>query len=174
MHDLRFLQCWLYRRSSLRVEFPSGMYGPSFLQRWLCSAIIGGAIAGSLAGSVTSLCNAQQFAQQFPLQTAPHLAPPQLALPNERLMMEQTRDLSAAGQQLEAFKLLEKLQDEAENRLVPVQGSERAATLQTQRLIPLALWTSLQARALLERFPDTTATIQTQQREQASVALQQL
>ncbi len=146
------------------------MHASRFLQRWLCSAGIGWLMISNLSSQAPNLCHAQEFA----LTTSPQLAPPQLALATERLMMEQTRDLSSAGQQSEALKLLEKLLDEAENRIVPAQSTERAATLQTQRFIPLTLWTGLEARALLMRFPDAVANLLLQQREQASVALLQL
>ncbi len=102
-------------------------------------------------------------------------APPaQLALPSERLMMEQARELSQAGEIDEALQLLEKLFDEAEQRLVVTGQQQSAATLKTQRYVPLAEWVRQRTRTLLEQFPDAASTLNSRHQPQATLALAQL
>ncbi len=107
-------------------------------------------------------------------QTITVQAPAQLATAAERLTIEQTGELTEAGQIEEALRLLEKLLDEAEDRLIAAPGPQRAATLTTQRYIPLAQWSVERAGALLQQFPDTANQSSARQRTQATLALEQL
>jgi putative membrane protein len=101
-------------------------------------------------------------------------APAQLATAAERLTIAQTGELIEAGEINEALRLLEKLLDEAEDRMVATTGPQHAATLTTQRYIPLAQWSGQRTVALLQQFPDTAAKVLARQREPATLALEQL
>jgi outer membrane protein assembly factor BamB len=100
--------------------------------------------------------------------------PKQLALPAERLMMEQAAELSQAGQIDEALRLLEKLLDESEGRLVPTPKSSRAGTLTTQRYIPLADWVRAKTSDILQQFPVAAQSFNARLNGQAESALAQL
>ena len=100
--------------------------------------------------------------------------PPQLALPAEQLIMEQAEELSRAGQSSEALQLLEKLFDEAEQRLVPAAEQGAAATLRTQRYLPLAAWVRQRTTALLQQDPEAAEAFDARYRSQALPALEQL
>lgn len=100
--------------------------------------------------------------------------PAQLAHPAERLMMEQAVELSQAGETDEAVQLLEKLLDEAEDRLVAVPYQQRGATLTVQRYLPLAEWVQHQTRWLLQNFPQAVDVLAARHRGQAAVALEQI
>ncbi len=100
--------------------------------------------------------------------------PKQLALPAERLMMEQAAELSQAGQIDEALQLLEKLLDESEGRLVATPHSSRAGTLTTQRYIPLADWVRVKTNDILQQFPATAQSFNARLKGQAELALAQL
>lgn len=101
-------------------------------------------------------------------------APPLLALPAERLLIEQAGELIQAGQIDEALRLLEKLLDEAENRLVAAAASQTAASLKTQLYVPLAQWAARRTTTALENSPDAAAKMEARQREPAKLALAQL
>lgn len=120
---------------------------------WLCSI------------SLPATCQAQEITTQAPVQWA---------LPAERLMIEQASELVEAGQLDEALRLLEKLLDEAEDRLVVASTPQTAATLKTQRYIPLTQWAGQRTAALLQQFPDTATKVYARQREPATLALAQL
>lgn len=101
-------------------------------------------------------------------------APPLLALPAERLLIEQAGELIQAGQIDEALRLLEKLLDEAENRLIAAAPPQAAASLKTQLYVPLAQWAARRTTTALENFPDAAAKAETRQREPAKLALAHL
>jgi hypothetical protein len=102
---------------------------------------------------------------------ASRVAASQIALPAQRLLMEQVEELAQTGQVEEALRLLEKLFDDAEDRLVPAPRTQAAATLQTQRFIPLARWTSATAAILLRNFPAAAEKFRLEKRDQAQAAL---
>ncbi len=157
-----------HRRSILRIEKPivarlsessigNKASSLQFPKHFFCLALI---------TVVASRCaQAQQI-------TA--LPPQQLALPAERLMMEQATELSQAGEIDEALQLLEKLLDEAEDRLVATAHSPRAATLTTQRYIPLAEWVRSKTSELLKQFPEAAEAFNSRRRGPAELALAQL
>lgn len=101
-------------------------------------------------------------------------APPLLALPAERLLIEQAGELIQAGQIDEALRLLEKLLDEAENRLIAAAPPQAAASLKTQLYVPLAQWAARRTTTALENFPDAAAKAAARQREPAKLALAHL
>ncbi len=101
-------------------------------------------------------------------------APPLLALPAERLLIEQAGELIQAGQIDEALRLLEKLLDEAENRLVAAAPPQAAASLKTQLYVPLAQWATRRTTTALENFPDAAVKAEARQREPAKLALAHL
>ncbi len=101
-------------------------------------------------------------------------APAKLASAAERLTIEQTNELIEAGEVNEALRLLGKLLDEAEDRLVAGSDPQHAATLTTQQYIPLAQWSAQRTVELFRQFPDTAAKVLARQREPATLALEQL
>ncbi len=107
-------------------------------------------------------------------QQALRQPPAQLALPAQRLMMEQSDELVLAGEIDEAISLLDKLLDEARDRLVAVPYQQACSTIKTQRFVPVAEWIVQRTVQLLRRFPDAAATYHDRKREQAEVALQEL
>lgn len=66
--------------------------------------------------------------------------PPQVALPSQRLMMEQVEELIAAGEFEEAIDNLEKLFDLGTNHVVPMGDEQRAATLIAHPYQPVRVW----------------------------------
>lgn len=100
--------------------------------------------------------------------------PPLLALPAERLLIEQAGELIQAGQIDEALRLLEKLLDEADNRLIAAAPPQMAASLKTQLYVPLAQWAARRTTTALENFPEAAAKAAARQREPAKLALAHL
>ena len=114
------------------------------------------------------------FVGAVPAQEFNGLEPPQLALPAQRLLLEQVEQLGQAGQIDEALAILEKLHDEADGRLVRLPDVAAAATLQTQRFVPLSLWTGVRERSLLAQFPPAVERYQARKLMLAQAALEEL
>lgn len=114
------------------------------------------------------------FVGAVPAQEFNGLEPPQLALPAQRLLLEQVEQLGQAGQIDEALAILEKLHDEADGRLVRLPDVAAAATLQTQRFVPLSLWTGVRERSLLAQFPAAVERYQARKLMLAQAALEEL
>lgn len=113
-------------------------------------------------------------AQQQSAQQALRQPPAQLARPTHRLMIEQADELVLAGEVDEAIALLEKLLDEARDRLVAVPNQQACSTLRTQRFVPLSAWIGQRTSQILSQFPDSATKYREHKREQAEVALQEL
>ncbi|MEO8271211.1 MAG: DUF420 domain-containing protein, partial [Aureliella sp.] len=123
------------------------------------------AFCGLCLISLSATCMGQDITAQ---------APAQLATAAERLTIEQTGELIEAGEIIEALRLLEKLLDEGEDRLVAATDPQHAATLTTQQYVPLAQWSGQRTVALLRQFPDTAVKVFARRGEPASLALEQL
>ena len=101
-------------------------------------------------------------------------APPQQATSAERLMMEQVADLILAGEFGEALSSLQKLYDQGGQSIVATELEVRAATLHTQRYIPLRQWCQDKTQEILAQQPSVRDAYLQQLDGLAAAALQGL
>lgn len=141
------------------------------IRRWADRFYLLVLLAVALSSSVHAVQNTADKKQAEPITSLP---PKQLALPAERLMMEQADELNQAGQINEALQLLEKLLDESENRLVATARLSRASTLTTQRYIPLAAWVRAKTSDVLQKSPAAAQSYNARLRGQAEQAFAEL
>ncbi len=100
--------------------------------------------------------------------------PPLLATSSQLLLMEQVEELIATGEQAEAILNLEKLFDQAGGSIVRQGGVQQAATLQTQRYVPLRRWTQQRLGELLLAQPAIKSLYQAKLSDNARAKLVEL
>jgi hypothetical protein len=76
------------------------------------------------------------------------------ATAQERLLMEQIDQLAADGQIEEAIASLERLVDNAEQRVIELGPVQRAATLAVQVHVPVSRWAQWRLRQWAARAPE--------------------
>lgn len=99
---------------------------------------------------------------------------PSLATPAQRLMMEQIDELARSGQASEAVANLEKLFDQADNRVVIVGEVQRSGTLSVRRAIPLRSWAKLRLLDVLAGNEEANRAYQARLGAAARAAFEEL
>lgn len=100
--------------------------------------------------------------------------PPELASPDQRLMMEQVEELIAAREFDEAIANLEKLFDLGSGKIVEVGSVQSAGTLMTLRYVPLRDWVAERLTQLLLEQPELRQPYQARMHDLARATLERL
>ena len=100
------------------------------------------------------------------------MAPPQLATPSQRLMMEQVEELIVTGDFQEAIFNLEKLFDQGVGQIIEGGAVQKAGTLVVQKYVPVRRWVRQRLASLMHSDEDVRQWYQARTNELAEAALQ--